>query len=267
MSKTHLFSKCFRVAGLISSLIAGFGLHILPVNAHLNTSLNHQISKQETLVAQKFPENGDPKGRRRGGTSRVGNCPDIPVTALVPAQNNGNRTILVSTISEYPTFWVYIPKLPSQALLGEFVLQDSSGNDIWRTLITLTNNESIIPIRPPQKPHYALKQGSKYHWYFKVFCDEEKSNYVYVDAWLQRVALASNLQKLLKTSKALEYRIYAENKLWYDAMTALAKLRNNRINDISMTQEWNNLLNAMGLEQLIKVNILEKKISKSEYHI
>jgi Domain of Unknown Function (DUF928) len=227
------------------------------------------------LAELKFPDNGAPRGRRKGGTSRRDGCPklELPITALVWGEDNDS--LLASTVSEYPTFWVYLPLLPKTLVLGEFVLQDNQGNDIWRKTITLPTQAGTIAINLPPNPQYALKTDSKYHWYFKVYCGKEqnKSQYIYVDAWIQKIALPPNVKQQLETSKSQRFQIYATHKLWYEAITDLADLRrssslnNNDVNTL-LTKDWNNLLKSLDLGELASAPIIQfKNISlKSVIH-
>ncbi|KYC42409.1 hypothetical protein WA1_20810 [Scytonema hofmannii PCC 7110] len=216
---------------------------------------------QPIILAQKFPPNGEPTGRRRGGTSRGENCPDLetPVTAIVPGDENNNKSLFASTVAEYPTFWVYLPKLPDNLRSGEFVLQDEQGQDIYRTPLTLPRKPGALSIALPSNPKYALKLNSKYQWFFRVYCNNKQqipSDYFFVDAWLQRVALTPNLQQELNKAKAKEHTVYTANNLWYDAITSLGERRRDNPNDRLLAEEWAKLLKTMGLLELAQEPIL-----------
>ena len=144
MSKNKSFQKQIKLT-LITLLF--FSLATSQVQAQSFTI------KQNKPADQQFPDDGDPTGRRRGGTSRRGDCPNLktPLTALVPGEETNKKSFLGTTISEYPSFWVYIPELPSDIRSGEFVLQDQEGNDIWRTPITLTGKPGAISVKLPTK--------------------------------------------------------------------------------------------------------------------
>jgi hypothetical protein len=220
----------------------------LSPNNIANTNINTRL---DDLT---FPDNGAPTGRRRGGTSRRDGCPDLktPITALVPGDKNNHKSFTASTVSEYPSFWVYVPnELVTKFNSGEFVLQDENNNDIWRTSITLAGQEGVRSITLPSNPQYALKEGSKYHWYFKVYCGqpEDKPEYFYVDAWVQRVALTPELQQKLNNATSQEYKIYGANELWYDAVTNLADLYRNNSRSRALQEDWTKLLASVGLEE------------------
>lgn len=215
---------------------------------------SNRVTNTTNLIAQKFPDNGEPIGRRRGGTSRREGCPKLktPITALVPGKETNNKSLIASTVAEYPTFWVYVPELPMNLRAGEFVLQDEEGNDVFRTPITLPRKPGTIAITLPPKPQYALKKELLYHWYFQVYCGEpqNKPEYFYVDAWLQRVTLTPDQERQLSTAKSQEYTVYAANNIWYDVVTNLAELGRTNSGDRVLAEDWTKLFKAVGLEEL-----------------
>jgi Domain of Unknown Function (DUF928) len=218
----------------------------------------------------QLPDRGAPSGRRRGGTSRD-DCPvlNTPLTALVPGKEMtgdifNSTSLMASTVAEYPTFWVYVPKMPEKLRSGEFILQNEAGEDIYRTELTLPQKAGAIAITLPSNSQYSLKSDRKYHWYFKVFCSSERleAGYVYVDAWIERVALSNKLKNQLQTtSKSQHYRVYLENNIWYDALTSLGKLLKHNPQNDSLKQDWGELLSSIGLSDLIREPIVMKKES------
>jgi hypothetical protein len=279
MSRNMLPHKPIKLAGVIPVLLLTLATYPPGVQAQLarsplappsersalrssaSLSLSNIIANTPIHLAQNFPDEGDPKGRRRGGTSRREGCPDLrtPITALVPGEETNGTSFLASTVAEYPTFWVYVPEFPANLRSGEFVLQDEEGKDVFRTAIPLSGKAGAIAIGLPPNPQYALKQNSKYHWFFRVYCggSQNQSEYIFVDAWVQRVALTPDLQRQLETAKPREYTAYAAHKVWYDAVTNLAELRRTNPGDRVLTEEWTNLLKAVGLEELAQAPIVQ----------
>jgi hypothetical protein len=280
MSRNELPQKYPKLAIIMPLLLLTLVSYPARVQAQLTRSPNAPSSERSlsnivanTLnhLAQNFPPDDDaPKGRRRGGTSRREGCPDLktPITALVPGEETNKTSFLASTVAEYPTFWVYVPELPTNLRSGEFVLQDEQENDVWRTPLTLPEKSGAIAISLPPNPQYALKQNLKYHWFFRVYCSEpqNKPEYFFVDAWVQRVALPPDLQRQLGRAKPREYTAYAAHNIWYDAMTNLAELRrtNPGVSKAPpqevrvLVQEWTNLLKAVGLEELAGAPIVQR---------
>ncbi|MBW4627717.1 MAG: DUF928 domain-containing protein [Brasilonema octagenarum HA4186-MV1] len=262
MSKNQLLQRHYQLACSILLLSLGLMNNPPQVQANPEQSFQNKITHTPNLFAQKFPDNGDPKGRRRGGTSRRDGCPSLkkPVTAIVAGEEKNNKSFLGTTVAEYPTFWVYLPELPTNLSSGEFVLQDEQGHDIYRTPLTLPPKAGIIGVSLPPNSQYALKQNLKYHWFFRVYCGDpqKKPEYFFVDAWLERVALTPQLQQQLKSAKSEEYKIYAANNLWYDTITNLAELRRTRSDTDTLTKDWTSLFKAVDLEELAGAPIVQR---------
>jgi Domain of Unknown Function (DUF928) len=214
----------------------------------------------------KFPDNGAPTGRRKGGTSRDGCSPlKTPITALVPGEEiaNESKSFLTFTISEYPTFWVYVPELTTKTSFGELLLQDENDKNIYKTFLLLPQKASVVGIKLPQNSQYALKINKKYQWYFKVFCGDPQqiSEYFFVKAWIQRVPLNSHLGSQLKRTQSREYATYALNQIWQDALTNLATLHRYNPNSRIFTEDWTLLLKNVGLAELATAPIVELESS------
>ncbi|MBW4607914.1 MAG: DUF928 domain-containing protein [Hassallia sp. WJT32-NPBG1] len=238
--------------------------------ARVNSQVPQPVKKvapntQKSLAQLRFPPNGAPIGRRQGGARRTGTeCPDLktPITALVPGEETSDesKSFLAFTVSEYPTFWVYVPQLPSNVRSGEFVFQDEKGSDVYRMPLTLPEKSGVIGMSLPSSPEYALKTGNKYQWYFKVYCGDRQntSEYFYVKAGVQRVALTTDLERQLKTTKPEEYTAYAVNQIWQDALTNLADMRRINSGDRVVAQDWNDLLTAVGLSEFASAPIVKR---------
>ena len=78
-----------KKSSIIGFLLISLTSYPLPVWAKPTQTFSKPIDSAGIYFAQqpKFPDNGAPTGRRRGGTSRDG-CPTLskPVTALVPGE-------------------------------------------------------------------------------------------------------------------------------------------------------------------------------------
>lgn len=222
----------------------------------------HQSNKTETqsrqnssLSSLKLPSRGAPLGRRRGGTSRNG-CPaiDVPLTALVPGKETATElspssSFLASTVSEHPTFWLYIPQLPDKLRTGEFILQTETGEDLERAQIKLPSTAGAIAIALSSNAQYSLATGQKYHWYFKIYCGEPTpdSDYIFVDAWIEKVALSPELEIQLQIPQKPDYLVYSDQHIWYDALTSLGKQIQTNPNNNELKTDWHNLLRMVEL--------------------
>lgn len=239
-------------------------------NISLPQDNSKNYSTPRSLQLPKFPFQGQPSGRRRGGASR-NECPISakPLTALVPGveetSNKNSKSFLASTVTEYPTFWVYVPVSSTKERSGEFVVQNEAGVEIYRNSLTLPKQAGTIGLRLPKNSKYALKTNKTYHWYFKLFCDGEgavpqdsqNEKYIYVDASIERVALSDRLGSQSTKIASRDYITYAENNLWYDAIEHLAKLRLTKPQEQIYQQDWGKLLTASGLSDLVEEPIVK----------
>lgn len=231
-SKHSLVISLFLVvAGLTSypiSLLAESASST--INSHL---LITQSSRKKKL---NFSSTNSPNRQTDAGSR--GNCNGIEtkeLTALVP--KNGGRTL-----SEYPTFWVYVPNEPKNIRYAELVLQDKAAKKtIDRTPYTLQSTPGFVGVTVPSKPQNSLKQGKIYDWYFRIVCNS--GNSFDVGGTVERVSLAATTN---------DYQSYLNNKIWYDALTYLGERRRRNPQDTTLKNQWVDLLeaNGVGLEKI-----------------
>lgn len=222
-----------------------------------------------------------PTGRSRGGTSRSEcQATNETLTAIVPGKETAAREVtsnydrslgtksstqnsftnsqsfLSRTLQEYPSFWLYVPELAGSSQQGEFILQDDEGNDIYRASFNLSNRAGIINFSLPNQADYALKIGQKYHWYVKIFCDDpdKKADYIFVDAWIERIAVSPSLKRQLNEPNANSYQILIEHNIWYDAIYRLAQMQ--QTSEYKKTR-WQQMLTNLCLSDLIEKKVID----------
>ena len=203
----------------------------------------------------KTANRGAPSGRKKGGATQ-GICPPVnkPLTALVPtnkADSTAEEIPMGVTASAHPTFWFYVPYAAKSRRLAEFVLIDQDEADVFLTTFTLTAAPGIIGVQVPEKMP-PLQVGKQYRWVFSVICDpSNRSGDVTVNGWIQRVALGSAVQDQLKqtTLPGERFALYAQNGVWYEALTTLANLRFTDSSD-RVIQDWQTILDSAELNEL-----------------
>jgi Domain of Unknown Function (DUF928) len=216
-----------------------------------------QGSKAQPSNSQPRETDGSRRGRPSGrtATGSRGDCPSVnaPLTALIPANNQG------LTVAEHPQFWVFVPYQSNNIASGEFVLQDEQSNDVYRTNFTLPQVPGIVNISLEKaKP---LKINQEYKWFFKLYCSQEKlSDPLFVKGWIQRRAKNPELESKLAAATTPEQRftIYHKNDIWYEAVTELAKQQPLKPQNNTLHNDWNNLLKRVGLEYLISQPVVGK---------
>lgn len=230
---------------ILTSLCISYMMPVMALNQFNNIQIRFNQKEAD----------GSSRGRpsRRVGTGSRGECPpvEVPVSALIPDQNPG------LTVEQHPTFWFFVPYQLSNTLGGEFALQDEANNDIYRTPFKLPATPGIVSLSIPST--VTLEVNKSYQWYFKLYCSQQNlSNPVFVRGWVQREALKPELERLLQaaTTERSRIAIYAQNGIWYSALNELAKLRIAEPKNTVFINDWANLLQDIGLEDLAQKPIL-----------
>jgi len=225
------------------------------------------VQVAQTKPTPPPPDQGAP-GSREGAASR-GLCPssDKPLTALVPLtqetlggeQNstpamNPIKRVLGLTVVEHPTFWFYVPYPLTSTRSVEFVLQDESGKEIYQTSLTKSGTTpGVVGFELPSTVP-PLGVSKRYHWYFLIHCDgnsEDTVDTVFVDGWVERVALKPLLKSQLAQATPQErVTLYAQAGIWHEALTALTKLRSKNPDDAKLRAEWDKLLESIDLKAI-----------------
>ena len=240
--KLSLFSSKLLITTLVSltiNCLFNFSVRTEEINAARHQPVRSQ-SKSSQDEKLDFSGDGRP-GKRAGGGSRS-SCPSTktPLTALVPASNAG------TTVSDRPSFWFYVPYTPEQSSAGEFVLQDKQENDVYRQTFTLPPTPGLVSLQLPQTAP-ALNVDRPYRWYFKLYCsDSALATANFVEGWVRRVSLKSDLATKLEQKKNLAYKEYGNHLIWFDALDSLARLRSHQDN-ARLKRDWSQLLGAEGV--------------------
>ena len=234
------------------------------------------------------PQKGTaPTGRRSGGAGRGPICAVLAddlgsneLKALIPYKRDDaqastleNQTSSVNsdpelvgglTITGQPTFWFYVPyvaspnEASSQLRVAQFVLVDAAdetAQPILNELVAfdLSDSPRLVEYQPP----YTLEPERLYKWYFSVICDAEKlSRNPVVRGWVQRVEEPANLQIELSNVAGFDrYGVYAENGIWFEAVTALVNARR-QFTSIDR-EDWSSLLAYFGISDTYQLGLLE----------
>lgn len=190
-------------------------------------------------------------GNRVEGSMRCGEySPPLPLIALIPQSTVG------LTVSEHPTLLFYIPDANFEGVSLEFTIYDrESKNTIYEQKISVKSGDAIIAIdlsKSPSLPPLAV--GKVYLWNFSIlFEPADPSNSTFVAGWIERVAPKSEIQHQLNTVLPQQQpEIYANNGIWYEALASLAKLRCSHPSDVTLADNWESLLQQVGLSEIAK---------------
>ncbi|MEI1373813.1 DUF928 domain-containing protein [Nostoc sp. UHCC 0926] len=232
----------------------------------LSSSLSDRNAKTTLAQATTFnlpplPPGPPPGGRVRGGAKRGEPiCPltKPKLTALVPFTESAEViNVWGQTTLERPSWFFYVPYTKDSPYEVEFVLQDQDSNDIYRPQIALPDKPGVISVSLPSTAP-ALALNKQYRWFFTINCNKQTiSPPTFVEGVIVRVELNPTVVKKLQTPELLkQYAIYAENGIWYDALTILAQLRQKNPKDPTLQAEWRHLLEQIHLDDIAAEPIL-----------
>jgi hypothetical protein len=227
----------FLVALILTNIIYGFGASATP-----------DPSKPSPPPA---PDTGTIEGESAPGGTRIDKNSKCQATEknLVSLLSVGDLTV-----SEYPTFWFYIPYNSEQVSNLEFVIRKASESTIiYRTFVSLEEGAGIIKIAIPSQETYALALQENYNWSFLVYCADNKSKNpnINLTGSLRRIPISAGLNEQLKTERSPAYRVYMDNYIYYDAITNLAASYLAAPNNKKLLDDWNQLLEILGRKELV----------------
>ena len=254
ISKLLLQLKSIFFIGLSISILINYPTLVRAKSNYLvNSKLKEVASKQKDP-----PDRGTP--RTDDGTGSRGDClykrNKPPLTRLVGSQN------LNLTVNQHPIFWIYMPYTRQEASNGVFSLQDGD-LEVYRTDFELPVKPGVISIHLPSKAPIAV--GKQYRWYFDINCpvsgtSNKSPTPASLTGVVQRVTKSSALRDELKTAKtSLErMKIYAKYGIWYETLTEIAQLKQNKPQNSTLKKVWFELLSQphVGLEKIAPEPIL-----------
>jgi hypothetical protein len=181
------------------------------------------------------------------------------LTALVHYEEKGSVTnVWGLTTLERPSWLFYVPYIKEYGYPAEFVLQDQKSN-IYETAIALPARPGIVRVSLPSTAP-ALAVNKQYRWYFNIYCDPQKNSPpIYVEGVIQRVNLSQTIAEQLKTATPIKrFAIYAQNGIWYEAVTTLLELRQKNLQDPALQAQWRDLLTSARLDNVATEPIISE---------
>ncbi|MCT7948627.1 DUF928 domain-containing protein [Ancylothrix sp. C2] len=252
--------SCQRLAMSVAAVVLGIAVYpglTRPANATTQTASLNLNSINQQLISQTFqpPDRGAPPRTADGGSRGCGLVKpgQKGLTALTP----GNSLPL--TVSEKPTFFWYVPA--STAVRLEFTLMDETDSQvIYTTKIPLPSKAGIVGFTLPKTNAPALKIGKMYHWYLAMVCDSnDRTGDTVVDGWIERTVQSASLTEQLNQANSLSEQaaVYADAGIWHEAVSTLAKLRQNQPENQELLNSWERLLRSVELERFAQEPVVD----------
>lgn len=246
-------SSLYPIPISIALLIVGANPDRYQVRAELPSRPSAIAPEIQTDWNQFPPPDKGLPGRREGGGTRGGPMyvcpPEVQnLTALIPEKTHGR------TVSEHPTFLVYVPPL-SEAKNMQFTLlefaNDGSYEEVYVQKFQTSWTGGVMRV---SLPNYgpSLDVGKHYYWDFSISCNpKDSSGDVLVSGWIERIPESVTLQgDLASTRESDRPALYVREGLWYDAAASLASLRMSEPENLSLVAKWRGLLASVNLSQI-----------------
>ncbi|TVQ47728.1 MAG: DUF928 domain-containing protein [Gloeocapsa sp. DLM2.Bin57] len=218
----------------------------------LTSPLGAETESQQKNVYFTPPDAGKPNNTTQGGTRPVRLCandtsaPEILVTALVP---DNSSTLTTAT---HPTFLVYLPPTTAENLV--FSLRDPQETYYYQQTIQLDGQSGIISFTLPENAP-PLEVDQDYLFSFTLACEETISPDDFV--WsgnIRRVTLTAKIDSINSLELA---SFYGENGIWLDMLALIAQEHLTKPNDLTISQNWQTVLESVGLEEISEQPLLE----------
>lgn len=231
-------SACAIAAGIISTGSSQAAI----VEPTSNPS--HLTLKGNQMISQTFrpPNLGNPPATA-GGATRGGAClkGTQRFTTLLPQSQIG------LTLNSHPTFFWYVPQ--ASATTAQFLLMSQNDSQVvYETTLNLPTKTGIVSFTLPAtvKP---LEVGQRYHWFLTINCNmADRNGNPSAEGWIERTAPSAELSEKIQQTAARDLpALYADQGIWYEALTSLAQLRQASPTDATLTSSWERLLKSAGL--------------------
>lgn len=144
------------------------------------------------------------------------------------------------------------------------MLMDENEETVYQTNFTTNGNSGIVSIFPASSnPTKSLEIGKVYKWYFSIIRDpRDRSLDASVTGLIKRTQPNQDLDNQLKKASPLERAtLYAANNFWYDAIAALAELRNSNPVDTTVAAKWTQLLQSVKLDDIAQEPLVKAQAS------
>jgi hypothetical protein len=205
-------------------------------------------------ISQKFKPRVDnkPNPVTDGGATRGRSCLKKPesLKPLTPAN------IVGTTVSERPTFFLYVPDSTAKTL--EFnIFAVGETENLYEGKLPMPKESGIISFTLPENAP-PLKINQTYQWSISMICNNEDfSANPRVSSWVERIEADSSLLKNLERSNSRNLAaIYGEAGIWNEGLNAIAKQRCIEPNNLLVRMKWRQFLESAGLNEMISKKLI-----------
>jgi len=193
-------------------------------------------------VVYKPPNIGKP-AQTVGGGSR-GSSDKVPVLFVVVPDHVGQ------TVSSQPSLFYFIDQVPDPSIRVEFTLLDEDGTEPLVAKILPTPKSAGVHRIRLTDGDAQLQTGTEYEWSVALILDpDQRSKDIVATGWIDRVEGSQNLMARLESDTSRPAAVYAEEGLWYDAISALSDEIDQNPSDPRLRQQRQDLMRQVGLDE------------------
>ena len=191
-----------------------------------------------------------PKRASGGGSRESERCfsseNDTTGRSIVPLTPETNYGL---TVAERPTFFAYVPQtLEAEKVEAFFIIEDKEQNPHYYTSVPLSSTSGVVSIPLPEEAP-ALEIGRDYKWKLAIGCSGDLDpNSPFVEGWVKRIE--PNLVSESQEASLERAASLGADGIWYDAVTTLVQLRQQRPEEARFGKEWAELLDSAGLQAI-----------------
>ncbi|NET10939.1 MAG: DUF928 domain-containing protein, partial [Symploca sp. SIO2B6] len=160
------------------------------------------------------------------------------------------------TLAAYPTLFIYVPEVVGQLIRQQnpldisFALIDEQDRVLYESTRVAPEHPGILGIRLDEMEFSSpLEVDTQYRWVVAITplnpALDLGSNELF--GWIQRTSLGTNALDEITLSPATRHHFYAEEGIWYDAITALFELKRENPTVSTFDEEIQELLASVGL--------------------
>ena len=187
-------------------------------------------------------------GSRHGGQClqdvTSANSPKSPsiqssLMPLVPTSNFG------LTLAERPILSIYLPETSARQVV--LSIREEGTTQFSQMFVSITGASGIVSLQPNDDLP-LLEIGKTYEWALVLVCGDRPSpNDPTIASWVRRIALPQPTNQLTTLEQA---SWYAEQGIWYDALSSLIQARKAQPQNQELIIIWNDFLESGGLKEI-----------------
>ena len=194
------------------------------------------------------PLRGAPVGRVAGGSRGI--MDEYPILLVVLSPDHTGLT----TQEQPSLYWFLTEMMPHRIEIT--IIEAQAIYPVLETRIPSPTQAGVQRIRLADYGVH-LQPGVQYKWFVALVPDPDRRSKDIL-AWgeIERVEPTGKLQEhLADMGKARTPHVYAEEGIWYDALSAVSDLINTAPADVDLRKQWASLLEQVGLPQIARYDM------------